>query len=117
MGTDEFDAWYQTLTDEQAGSIDARVGMLEHDGPILGRPVVDSIQGSRHHNMKESRCSKDGALRVLFIFDPIPRALLLLGGNKAEESAWSKWYLTTVPHADDLYDEYLREPGEEGSLS
>lgn len=116
LGTDEFAAWYLTLTDEQTGAIDARVDMLEHDGPTLGRPVVDSIQGSRHHNMKELRCSKEGALRVLFIFDPVRRAVLLLGGNKADQSAWSKWYLTAVPHADDLYVDYLRELREEGLL-
>jgi hypothetical protein len=29
--------------------------------------------------MKELRCSKDGVLRVLFIFDPRRTAVLLLG--------------------------------------
>ena len=115
-GTDEFDAWYQSLADEQAGAIDARVDMLERGGPTLGRPVVDTIQGSRHHNMKELRCSKDGTLRILFVFDPLRRAVLLLGGNKAEASAWSAWYATAIPHADGLYDQYLQELRDEGLL-
>lgn len=115
-GTDEFADWYQRLSDEQAGAIDARIDMLQDVGPDLGRPVVDSIKGSRHHNMKELRCSKDGALRVLFAFDPIRRAVLLLGGNKADESAWGEWYRTAIPHADELYDIYLSELREEGLL-
>jgi hypothetical protein len=47
--------------------------------------------------MKELRCSKDGALRILFIFDPIRRAGLLLGGDKADQSAWNNWYVTASP--------------------
>ena len=116
LGTDVFETWYLGLTDEQAGAIDARVDMLEQAGPTLGRPVVDSIKGSRHHNMKELRCSKDGALRILFIFDPVRRAVLLLGGDKSEGSAWSDWYLAAIPHADDLYDDYLRDVKDEGLL-
>ena len=115
-GTDDFAEWYLSLTDEQMGAIEARVDMLEAAGPTLGRPVVDSVVGSRHHNMKELRCSKDGALRILFVFDPIRRAVLLLGGNKAEASAWSAWYLTAIPRADTLYDSYLEELKREGLL-
>jgi hypothetical protein len=111
VGTDEFDRWYQSLTDAQVGDIDARVDMVQQEGPALGRPVVDSMKGSRHHNMKELRCSKGGALRILFIFDPLRQAVLLLGGDKSENSAWSSWYQTAIPHADDLYDAYLREEG------
>lgn len=36
VGTGEFAEWYQSLTDEQAGAIDARVEMLEESGPSLG---------------------------------------------------------------------------------
>lgn len=42
--------------------------------------------------------------------------MLLLGGDKAERSAWSEWYLTAIPHADDLYDSYLTELRDEGLL-
>jgi hypothetical protein len=33
----------------------APIDLVEQHGPTLGRPVVDSIKGSRHHNMKELR--------------------------------------------------------------
>lgn len=64
--------------------------------------------------MKELRAAKGGALRVLFSFDPRRQAILLLGGDKAGE--WNDWYERAVPLADDLYDEYLRELGEEGLI-
>lgn len=117
VGADEFAKWYGALALGQCAAIDARVDMLAAGGPALGRPVVDSMKGSRHsHNMKELRCSKDGALRVLFVFDPIRRAVLLLGGDKSGAGSWKAWYSTAVPHADDLYDSYLGELREEGLL-
>ena len=42
------------------------------------------------------------------------QAILLLGGDKTGE--WNDWYEWAVPLADDLYDEYLRELGEEGLI-
>lgn len=117
IGTDEFAAWYlDELTDEQRGAVDARVDLLEATGPTLGRPTVDTIQASKHHNLKELRCSKDGALRILFIFDPLRQAVLLLGGDKSEDEEWNDWYLTAVPRADALYDEYLNELRDEGLI-
>ena len=77
---------------------------LELHGPTLGRPFVDSIQASRHRNLKELR-PRRGNLRVLFAFDPRRMAILLLGGDKTGE--WSEWYQRMVPLADDLYDEHL----------
>jgi hypothetical protein len=117
IGTDEIADWYHNeLTDEQRGAVDARVDLLEATGPTLGRPTVDTIQMSKHQNMKELRCSKDGVLRILFMFDPLRQAILLLGGDKSEGGEWSDWYLTAVPHADSLYDEYLQELRDEGLI-
>lgn len=64
--------------------------------------------------MKELRAAKGGALRVLFSFDPRRQAILLLGGDKSGE--WNDWYAWAVPLADELYDEYRRELGEEGLI-
>lgn len=64
--------------------------------------------------MKELRASSDGALRVLFAFDPRRTAILLLGGNKSGQ--WDEWYRTAVPIADELFDEHLAELQREGLL-
>ena len=58
--TDEFVAWWDELNVDQQESLTDRVDLLAERGPDLGRPVVDRIQGSRHHNMKELRASSDG---------------------------------------------------------
>jgi hypothetical protein len=83
------------------------VDLLAERGPDLGRPLVDRIQTSRHHNMKELRAAQDGALRVLFMFDPRWQVILLLGGDKSGE--WNAWYERAVPAADDIFDELKRE--------
>jgi hypothetical protein len=112
--TDEFLAWWSGLTMEQQESLTARVDLLAERGPDLGRPIVDRIHTSRHHRMKELRAAQDGALRVLFMFDPRRQAILLLGGDKSGE--WNAWYAWAVPLADDLYDTYLAELRDEGLI-
>ncbi len=112
--TDEFEAWWHMLTDSQQEALDDRVTLLSEVGPSLKRPVVGEITTSRHTNMKELRTSRDGALRVLFAFDPRRHAILLLGGDKSGQ--WKQWYQWAIPEADDLYDTYLDELKEEGLL-
>ena len=38
----------------------AALELLEERGPALGRPLVDSVKGSRHKNMKELRPGSQG---------------------------------------------------------
>ena len=113
-GTDEFAEWFGALTEDQQEALDDRVGLLAERGPDLGRPTVDRVQGSRHHHMKELRASRDGALRVLFVFDPRRQVILLVGGDKSGQ--WEAWYRWAIPTADDLYDGYLDELSEEGLI-
>lgn len=80
----------------------AAIDRLADDGPSLGRPLVDTIKGSRHNNMKELRAR---TVRILFVFDPRRQAVLLVAGDKRGE--WSRWYRKAVPLADDRYDEWL----------
>ncbi len=112
--TDEFIEWWEALSVDQQESVTDRVDFLAGQGPDLGRPVVDRISTSRHHNMKELRASKGGALRVLFAFDPRRQVILLLGGDKSGD--WDTWYEWAVPAADDLYDRYLDELRDEGLI-
>ena len=113
--TDQFGTWWQTLTDEQQDQIIAAVAVLEEKGPALGRPLVDRIASSRLSNLKELRVRKGGALRILFVFDPLRQAMLLLGGDKT--GRWEEWYRTAIPEAERLYLVYLDELRQEGLLS
>ena len=112
--TDQLGAWWESLSDEQQDQIIAAVEVLEEKGPALGRPLVDRIAGTKLRNLKELRVSKGGALRILFVFDPLRRAILLLGGDKT--GRWEEWYRDAIPQAEHLYDVYLGELREEGLL-
>jgi hypothetical protein len=68
--TDEFLDWWHQLSQEQQESLTDRVDLLSERGPDLGRPVVERIHSSRHHNMNELQAAKGGALRVLFMWNP-----------------------------------------------
>ncbi len=91
----------------------AAVDKLEERGPALGRPFVDTIEGSRHSNMKELR-PPGGNIKVHFAFDPRRTAILLLGGDKT--GRWKEWYEEMIPVADRLYEEYLEELRGEGEI-
>lgn len=112
--TDEFGEWWDTLSAEQQDAIVDRVQLLEQNGPNLGRPVVDTLAGSALPNLKELRASEGGALRVLFIFDPVRRAVLLVGGDKS--GRWAEWYRVAIPLAEALYAEYLDAIRKEGLI-
>lgn len=94
--------WLMDLSDDDYDSIMARIELLEEHGPGLGRPVVDSIRGSRHANMKELRA---GSMRALFAFDPLRQAIVLVGSDKRDD--WTGWYERNIPLADDLLDAHL----------
>lgn len=109
--TAEADRWYKGLSAEETKQITAAMNRVRRFGPVVGRPTVDSIKGSRHHNMKEMR-STGRNLRALVIFDPQRRAVVLVGGDKTGD--WKGWYKRNISRADRLYDEHLRDMGEEG---
>ncbi len=109
--TPQAEKWFMQLGSEDANRIAAALDELERRGPSLGRPFVDSIQGSHHHNMKEMR-SIGGHLRALFAFDPRRHVVVLLGGDKSGD--WRSWYARNIPLADRLYDQHLRGLGKGG---
>jgi hypothetical protein len=86
------------------------VRVLEERGPGLGRPLVDTVEGSRHANMKELRV---GTIRILFAFDPRRAAILLVGGDKRDR--WKEFYAQMIPLADDMFDEHLKDLESEGA--
>jgi hypothetical protein len=111
--TDQFGQWHRELNERSRDWVVAAVEILEEQGPGLGRPFVDSVEGSRHANMKELR-PRGGSLRILFAFDPCRMAILLIGGDKTNR--WQAWYREFIPVADRLYDEHLETLETEGLL-
>ena len=109
--TDEFEDWWTSLNEEEQTSIDASVQLLIEYGPNLKRPHSDTVNGSKHNNMKELRTQHQGRpLRTFFAFDPNRTAILLIGGDKTGDN---RFYDQMVPIADELFDVYLAEIQEE----
>ena len=110
--------WLDALDDRSVAHIFAALELLEREGPALGRPLVDTIKGSSLSNMKELRPASSGSseIRILFVFDPNRKAVLLLGGDKAKakngKAKWSNWYKQAIPKAEALYWRYLSEMGD-----
>jgi hypothetical protein len=110
--TEEYAAWFTALIKDDLNSatqVAQAVAALREEGPALGRPLVDRIQGSRLHHLKELRPGSAGRseIRVLFAFDPARSALLLLGGDKAGN--WQRWYRDNIPLAEQLYLDYTTD--------
>ena len=112
------EAWMDTLDDEEYDNLIAALEQVEEHGPVTRRPFVDTLEGSKHPNMKElrPRPTKAGAhIRVLFAFDARSRAIMLIAGDKAGN--WSRWYAERIPIADDLFtahQERLHKEAEAG---
>ena len=99
----EFDALPIAVQDELL----AQAKLLETFGPALGRPRVDTLNGSRHANMKELRFqADDGVWRVAFAFDPKRKAILLMAGDKSGVSE-RRFYRQLIKKADDRFDLHL----------
>ncbi|MGK7884364.1 MAG: type II toxin-antitoxin system RelE/ParE family toxin [Crocosphaera sp.] len=85
----------------------AKLKVLEQFGSELGRPHVDTLNGSRYRNMKELRFQVDnGVWRVAFIFDPQRNAILLVGGDKSGIKE-KRFYKTLIDKADSRYQQHL----------
>lgn len=84
------------------------------EGPALGRPLVDTVKGSKLPNLKELRPGSAGAseVRLLSVFDPLRQAVVLVGGDKAGN--WKGWYRTAIPEAEAAYADHLRRTAKEG---
>lgn len=81
--------------------------LLQQFGPQLGRPRVDTLNGSRHANMKELRFrAADGEWRVAFAFDPKRKAVLLVAGDKSGIGQ-KRFYRDLIRKADERFEAHL----------
>ena len=109
--SDEFGEWWDSLNAAEQKSVDFTVSLLQHAGPTSRMPHSSGVESSRHAHMRELRVQHEGRpYRILYAFDPRRTAILLIGGNKTGND---RWYDSTVPRADAIYDRHLREVGDE----
>ena len=104
---DEFEPEFNELHEDVRTELLALSRLLQQFGPQLGRPRVDTLNGSRHANMKELRFSAaDGEWRVAFAFDPTRSAILLVAGDKSGVSK-KIFYKRLIAKADQRFDAHL----------
>lgn len=107
----EFDEAFEAEFDELAAGVQdellAHARLLEEFGPRLGRPRADTLNGSKHANMKELRFdADDGVWRVAFAFDSRRKAILLVAGDKSGVSK-GRFYKVLIRKADARFDAHL----------
>ena len=104
--TDEFEAWWNTLSEEEQIDIDSVIGLLEEKGPYLPYLYSSNIEGTRYGEIRELRIQHKGKqYRIIYAFDPRRIAILLIGGRKA---GGKRWYEKYVPLAEKIYQEHLK---------
>jgi len=103
---DELIQWLLQQDKLLRSEISSKILLLETYGPALPRPFVDSIKGSSVKNLKELRIQYQGdPFRVLFAFDPVRRAILLVAGNKRGDK---RWYEKMIPIAEKRFQKHLK---------
>ena len=95
----EFEPEYARLPADIQDELLARLRVLSQFGPDLGRPHVDTLEGSKFKNMKELRFQLDGVWRFAFAFDPQRNAIVLCGGDKEGKNS-KRFYRQLIETAD-----------------
>ncbi|MBV9037059.1 MAG: type II toxin-antitoxin system RelE/ParE family toxin [Acidobacteriaceae bacterium] len=111
--TDEFEEWWNSLTENEQSEVQASVKLLSALGPGLKFPHSSGIAQSKHSRMRELRTQCEGRpLRTLYVFDPRRVAILSIGGDQTGNHCW---YDEFIPKADRIYDQHLQELRKEGN--
>lgn len=105
----DFDPEYAELPAAVQDELLAHLKVVERFGPDAKRPRVDTLNGSKHANMKEIRFdADDGVWRFAFAFDPKRRAAVLVGGDKSGVSE-KQFYRQLIAKADKRFDAHVTE--------
>ncbi len=113
---DAFEAEFAALERAVQTELLAVAKLLGEYGPQLGRPYVDTLNGSKYANMKEMRFSAaDGEWRVAFAFDPERNAIVLVAGDKSGGSQ-QRFYKQLIAKADSRFSGHLEnlKPAKKG---
>ena len=112
---DEFEEEFDELSEVVQDAILVKANLLEKVGPHLSRPHADTLNGSKHPNMKELRCNADnGVWRIAFAFDPKRTAILLVAGDKAGVNE-NRFYKKLIKKSDERFNRYLDAQSETGN--
>lgn len=106
---DRFKLEFNQLPNDVKKGLAVQAKLLAQVGPMLGRPRVDTLKGSRFSNMKELRFdAADGGWRAAFAFDPNRRAIVLVAADKSGVSE-ARFYRNLIEKADQRFAEHLTD--------
>jgi hypothetical protein len=106
VGTAEFEEWFLGLGSGDAKAVIRGVGLLEAKGLALGFPYCSALGGSQYA-LRELRIQSSGRpLRIIYAFDPLRQAVLLIGGDKTGDDRFYSWM---IPKAEAIWEQYLQE--------
>ena len=105
--TDQFESWWDLLTEDERISVDGMIRVLEAQGPSLGPPYSTELAQSRFRQLRQLTVPHgDHAICVLYSSDEGRETLVLLTGTTAagEEEICPP---DQIALADAIYDAYL----------
>ena len=107
---DDFEIEFEALGEEAQDALLAAARAVQIAGPKAGRPHVDTLDGSKHANMKELRFESQKGneeWRAAFAFDPARKAVILVAGAKQGRNQ-RQFYKRLIAIADQRFDQHLR---------
>lgn len=109
--SDEWNQWWDTLSEELQKEMAAIIGLLEERGTTLGSPYSSKIKNSKLSHLRELRIQHKGRpYRILYVFAPRRVAILLVGDKKTDDK---KWYIKNIRLAEQIYEAHLHSLKEE----
>ena len=84
--TDEFEAWWNRLTEADQRTVNNAVNKLVLKGVALRGQHTKDVRSSRHRNMRELRVQTRPPIRVFYAFDPRRTAILLTEDTRRTRS-------------------------------
>ena len=103
-----FEREFRALAADVQDELGTLMDVVAEVGPVLGRPSVDTLRGSRHRNMKELRFNAGrGVWRAAFAFDSERQAIVLVAGDKRGRNE-RQFYRRLIRRADERFDDHLQ---------
>jgi hypothetical protein len=113
VGTDEFSDWYwNEISEAERKAVAQVVGYLELLGVTLPHPHSSALEGTKYP-LRELRPSQGASpLRIVYAFDPLRQAVLLIGGDKSGMSS-SQFYRRLIETSERIWEGYQREQAQQ----